>query len=164
MTLPGGQARLLGMLHQRQPERLEVGQRPAGHRRAGDGRAVVADGHRTRVGQGPVVGQLSPSRPRVAAATTRTRAAAPDAAATTPRSRHGSSSGGSVFGMAHTVVNPPWAAARVPVVDRLGPLVAGGPEVGVEVTEARRRDEPHGVDARHLERRQLVLEHAIDDR
>ena len=51
----------------------------------------------------------------------------------------GSSSAGVVFGIAQTVVNPPWAAAASPVAIGLGVLVAGLAQVRVEVDEARAR-------------------------
>ena len=46
-----------------------------------------------------------------------------------------------MFGIAQTVVNPPWAAAAEPGRDRLGVLVAGLSKVGVEVDEPGRDDD-----------------------
>ncbi len=67
----------------------------------------------------------NPARSRVAAPTTRTRHAAPRARARTAATASDESMGGSVFGMAHTVVNPPRAAARVPLSIVSAPLEPG---------------------------------------
>ena len=53
---------------------------------------------------------------------------------------------GSVLAIACTAVKPPIAAARVPVIDGLGVLAARLAQVGVQVDQARQRDQPGRVD------------------
>ena len=65
----------------------------------------------------PSAASCSPARPAVVAPHVSTRTGDPEAAAaaTTRPTTPGSSAAGAVLGIAHTVVNPPWAAAASPV-------------------------------------------------
>ena len=58
---------------------------------------------------------------------------------------------GDVFAIAKTAVNPPAAAARVPVSDGLALLVARLSQVRVEVDEAGQRDQPVGIEHRRAD-------------
>ena len=113
-----GQRRVLGVVDDRQPERARVGQRVPQDRRGPDRRPVVA---RTRPRRRPPARRARRASPLPGRPSPRRSASSstgdPDAtaAARTRASTPGSSSAGVVFGIAQTVVNPPWAAAASPV-------------------------------------------------
>ena len=121
------------------------------HRRAarlgGIGSAIVRE-RRPRRPRPWQPARRAPRRParRVAAPMTRTRHAASRARSTTQPIRARSSSGGSVFGIAQTVVKPPRAAARAPDSIVSAAVVARLAQVGVQVAEAGAATRPRGVD------------------
>ena len=140
-----GQGRVLGVIDDRQPERAGVGQRRPQDRRRADRRRRRPRTRRRRhrparraPPAAPLPARPSPPRGRAARPATRTRRAAARTAASTP----GSSSVGRrvrhrADGREATV-----RGRGQPARDRLGILVAGLAQVGVEVDEAGRDDDP----------------------
>ena len=117
-SAPSVRRRVLGMVDDRQPERARVRQRVAQDRRGADRRPVVAEPDRAGVRQLADRGEGLPrpaGRHRADRPAARPATRTPTAAARIRASTPGSSSAGVVFGIAQTVVKPPWAAAASPL-------------------------------------------------
>ena len=94
----------------------------------------------------PSSASASPARPTLTAPMTRTRHAASRARSTTQPTRARSSSGGSVFGIAHTVVNPPWAAACAPEAIVSAPPSPGSRRWACRSQKPGASDQAAGID------------------
>ena len=99
-----------------------------------------------------------PARSRVMQPSGSTRTAACSSAwRSTDSTAERRSSGGSVFGIAQTVVKPPRAAAAVPLVIVSLYSKPGLAQVDVQVHEAGRHDQPGRVDAVRLDHRVALV-------
>ena len=145
-----GQPRLLGVLGDDAVERLDVLQRPA-HQRAGRAtQCPSSENTRTRAAESAIAPSSASRSPRQADGhrADRDDVDQPGLAAQPPHLLDDAGGVGDRVGVGHRVHRGEPAERRGPAagLDRLGVLAAGLAQVGVQVDQARQRDQPGGVD------------------